>query len=156
MKGIRLLYSSIVNPWVGDRGTCFLVSDDEAAAAVATGMLEYIPDDEHNSIPVVQVEGVQVPEHRTVVDLPEEERPREMTIEERYAEMLNADGSPRADLFEQEAPVASPAPSGEMKKPYSNRPKSEWIAYAVQQGHDAEEAEGMTKNDLMSLYGERL
>jgi hypothetical protein len=156
MKGVRLVRSSGIDGWVGDAGACFLVEDAVARDAVASGLLEYIPDDEHNSIPAPADPDADSPVQRALDGVPEEERPREMTIEERYAEMLNADGSPRADLFEQEVPVASPAPSGEMKKPYGNRPKSEWIAYAVQQGHDAEEAEGMTKTDLMSLYGERL
>jgi hypothetical protein len=149
MKGVRLTRASGIDGWVGEAGTRFLVPDDVARDAVASGLLEYIPEDEHNSVPIVKVERAQLPDP--------DEKPREMTIEERYAEMLNADGSPRADLFEQEPePVTADETPKELKKPYGNRPKAEWIAYAIQQGHDPDEAEGSTKADLMSLYGERL
>lgn len=133
-------------PYIGGAGAQFLVEDDEAVQAVASGMLEYIPGDEHN-----EIAPAEVPEH---------EKPREMTLEERYAEILNADGSPRADLFAEGGPVEqqeTPAPSDEpLKKPYGNQPKSLWIAYAIQQGEDPETAESMSKADLMSKHGERL
>ena len=144
MKGVRLVRGSIISGWVGDAGTQFLVEDAVAAEAVASGLLEYIPGDEHSIIPIVHREdGLEFPEHRTVValdEVPEDERPREMTTEERYAELMGE----------------TPAEPKELKKPYGNRPKSEWIAYAVQQGHDPEKAEQLSKADLMSLYGERL
>jgi hypothetical protein len=165
MKGIRLTHASGIDPWVGDRGTCFLVEDDVAAEAVASGLLEYIPDDEHNVIPVVQAEGVQFPDP--------DERPREMTLEERYAEILNADGSPKDSVFaeggiigrDEREPQELPgvaragtdvAPEGKLKKPYGNASKSAWIAYAIQQGEKPDTAESMSKIDLMSKYGERL
>lgn len=46
--------------------------------------------------------------------------------------------------------------SDELKKPYGNRPKSEWAAYAVSKGANPETVEEMTKNELMAEYGERL
>lgn len=44
------------------------------------------------------------------------------------------------------------------KKPYGNAPKSAWAAYAaaVDPEMTVERAEGLTKADLMSRYGERL
>jgi hypothetical protein len=140
MKGVRLVRGSIISGWVGDAGTQFLVEDDAAAEAVASGLLEYIPGDEHNSIPAPAVDS---PVQHALDEVPEDERPREMTIEERYAELT---------IVERYAELTIE----ELKRPYGNRPKSEWIAYAVQQGHDPDEATGLTKADLMSLYGERL
>lgn len=53
-----------------------------------------------------------------------------------------------------EEPPAEEAP----KMPYGNAPKSAWIRYAcaVDSELTQERAEGMTKADLMSRYGERL
>ncbi len=44
------------------------------------------------------------------------------------------------------------------KRPYGNQPKSMWATYAAAVDPDmtVERAEGMTKADLMSQYGERL
>jgi hypothetical protein len=49
----------------------------------------------------------------------------------------------------------------ETKRPYGNAPKSAWVRYAAHGDHGRpliteERAEGMTKADLMSQYGERL
>lgn len=46
----------------------------------------------------------------------------------------------------------------EIKRPYGNAPKSAWIRYAlsVDPKMTEERAEGMTKADLLSRYGERL
>ena len=55
---------------------------------------------------------------------------------------VNADGSPYTG--EQEEPV----------RPKDSAVKAEWVAYAVQaHGADPEEAEGLTKADLIELYG---
>lgn len=42
----------------------------------------------------------------------------------------------------------------ELPKPYHSKP--DWVAWAVAQGCDPEEAEGMTKNQLQNKYSERL
>lgn len=46
----------------------------------------------------------------------------------------------------------------EAKRPYGNAPKSAWVRYAcaIDEKMTTERAEGMTKADLMSRYGERL
>lgn len=74
---------------------------------------------------------------------------------------------PRAELERQEAerlaalqePKTEPSdPAEPPKRPYGNAPKSAWVAYAcaVDEKMTEERAEGMTKADLMSRYGERL
>jgi hypothetical protein len=140
MKGVRLVRGSIISGWVGDAGAQFLVEDDVAAEAVASGLLEYTPGDEHNTAVPVYDPDADSPIQHALDEVPEDERPREMTIEERYAEL--SDGTP--------------AEPEELKRPYGNRPKSEWVDYAISKGHDPDEATGLTKADLMSLYGERL
>ena len=48
-----------------------------------------------------------------------------------------------------------------MKRPYGNAPKAAWVRYAAHGDHgqpfmSEERAEGLTKADLMSKFGERL
>ena len=78
-------------------------------------------------------------------------------------------GPSRAELERQEEKIAAgtltqvgeetsqPEPE-EVKKPYGNAPKSAWVRYAaaVDENMSEERAEGLTKADLMSRYGERL
>lgn len=51
-----------------------------------------------------------------------------------------------------EAPAGTARPSA--SRPTNKATKPEWIAYAVAQGEDPEQAEEMTKADLVELYGE--
>jgi hypothetical protein len=44
----------------------------------------------------------------------------------------------------------------EMTMPWTTAPKATWIDWAVYRGCDPSEAAGMTKNQLMGRYGERL
>src|ERR1700691_3865513 len=57
----------------------------------------------------------------------------------------------------EESSQSEPAEREEVKKPYGNAPKSAWVRYAcaVDEKMSEERAEGMTKADLMSRYGER-
>jgi hypothetical protein len=59
----------------------------------------------------------------------------------------------------EESPVITLEPASEpepVKRPYSNATKTAWIEWAVDNGCDRDKAEGMTKTQLMSEYGERL
>lgn len=160
MRSVRLTHGSIVYPYIGDVGTRYLLDDETAAGVVAAEMAEYVEAQEGADPEVLSATDPDAdsPMQRAIDGVPEEETPRELTIEERYAELLNPDGSPRVDLFtlDEDTQHAADEPKKEVKKPYENRPKSEWIAYAVSKGHDPDEAAGMTKADLTSLYGERL
>lgn len=44
----------------------------------------------------------------------------------------------------------------EVKRPYTNAPKGDWIRYAVSQGMNRLDAMGMTKAQLQNEYNERL
>jgi hypothetical protein len=44
----------------------------------------------------------------------------------------------------------------EVKRPYTNAPKSDWIEYAVSQGMNKLDAMSMTKAQLQNEYNERL
>lgn len=47
--------------------------------------------------------------------------------------------------------TAEPAEGDGTSKPYD--PKSDWVDWAVGQGVDRDEAEALTKNELIELYG---
>jgi hypothetical protein len=93
-----------------------------------------------------------------------------------YLEDEPKQGPTRAELEQQEAEIEAgtlkkigeddsqsdtdeePAEPEEVKRPYGNAPKSAWARYAalVDPEMTEERAEGMTKADLLSRYGERL
>jgi hypothetical protein len=49
-------------------------------------------------------------------------------------------------------PAAEPG-GGEPTQPKGNASKAEWVAYAVAQGADHDEADAMTRDDLAAKYG---
>jgi hypothetical protein len=57
-----------------------------------------------------------------------------------YIKRVNPDGSEWSD---------GPAPT----KPNVNAPKVEWVGWAVQQGAEPDQAEALTKTDLIEKYG---
>ncbi|MGW4411165.1 hypothetical protein ACWEJ6_44540 [Nonomuraea sp. NPDC004702] len=59
-----------------------------------------------------------------------------------YLRRVNEDGSPYEEPVEQEAPSLTRASS-----------KAEWVGWAVRNGMDPDDAEAMTKNDLIELHG---
>lgn len=60
------------------------------------------------------------------------------------------DPVPKADQ-ESTPPPTPPAESTERPKDYDNKP--EWVEYAVSKGAGRDEAEGLTKPELIELYG---
>lgn len=74
-----------------------------------------------------------------------------------YLRQVNPDGSPLRD----HAPAPAPAPAGAggglvdeepMPRPNKSAPKKDWVMYAVTAlGLDAEQAEGMTRQELIDL-----
>lgn len=86
-------------------------------------------------------------------------RPHKLPLPEGVAQRLakgqirrvNEDGTPwLAQDAAEHAPelgVSSPA------RPNVNDPKARWVEWAVAQGEDPEEAEAMTKADLVDKYG---
>ena len=43
--------------------------------------------------------------------------------------------------------------NGEIRRPGVNASKNEWVGYAVSQGMRVDDADAMTKNDLIEMYG---
>ena len=134
MKIVQLVHSSIIHPWIGDAGQRFEVEDSQATELVGSGFMTYSlkvePSPYGAPIAFDQETGEIVTE--TPAPAPAVGQPRDET----------SSGSSEDD--------------GPPKPPWSNRPKAEWVAYAVSQGHDPDEAAALPKADLMSLYGERL
>lgn len=60
---------------------------------------------------------------------------------------VNEDGSPF------EAHSTMDLTTGEFRRPGVNAPKNEWVGYAVSQGSSVDDADAMTKNDLIEKYG---
>jgi hypothetical protein len=60
-----------------------------------------------------------------------------------------------AAMFD-DLPEPEPEVVEEMKRPYTNAPKPDWIKWAVHQGADPDAAAGMTKAELQNSYNERL
>lgn len=52
----------------------------------------------------------------------------------------NADGAPWVD-------------KAERRKPYANESKNDWVSWAVFKGMDPDDAEALTKNDLIEKFG---
>ncbi|MFF9844618.1 hypothetical protein [Streptomyces sp. NPDC013740] len=60
---------------------------------------------------------------------------------------VNEDGTPYVEQAD------DGVPSLPTEAPAKAAPKAEWVGWAVAQGATAEDAEGMTKADLIELYG---
>lgn len=62
---------------------------------------------------------------------------------------VNEDGTPY------EAHGAMDLTAGTFRVPGVNAPKNEWVGYAVSQGMSVDDADGMTKNDLVERFGKK-
>ena len=60
---------------------------------------------------------------------------------------VNEDGTPYVEGAD------DGVPSAPTEEPAKTAVKAEWVGWAVANGADAEEAEGMTKADLIDVYG---
>ena len=45
-------------------------------------------------------------------------------------------------------------PEETVEPPQSSALKAEWVEFAVEQGHSREEAEGLTKQELIDIFGD--
>jgi hypothetical protein len=71
---------------------------------------------------------------------------------------VNEDGSPYTGLEPTgagrvPAPAGGPVPGPPLTQPAKNAQKADWVGWAVVQGADADEADAMTKADLIEKYG---
>lgn len=150
MRAIRILQSNWLNDEVGgDRNTVKLISDDMAREAVETGIAEYAPE---YDTPGTRAAAAQEPAEPLVVEFPAELSPSP-EFQEQAAEFMNENDALLRKLDDD--------PPADLKMPWSNASKADWISWAAHgnhgQPHVSEEvAATLTKNELMSRYGERL
>jgi hypothetical protein len=62
---------------------------------------------------------------------------------------VNEDGSPYVEADDS----AASAPGPPTERPAQSAPKAAWVGWAVTNGADPDEAEALTKTDLIDLYG---
>ena len=136
MRAVRLVRAGWWDDEVnGDAGRPLWLSDDKAESHVALGNAVYDP--------VLQAQLEGRPSPQTTFVGPEAAAKR---LDELKAALDVA-------AVNAEAQVETQA---EMKRPYGNASKADWIAWAVHNGADEAEVAGWTKNQLMGTYGERL
>ncbi len=91
------------------------------------------------------------------MDLPLPE-PIEERLRKGMLVRVQEDGSPyRGETDEDGRPLVpgpgQQVPAPPLTQPAKNAPKDQWVGWAVVCGADAEEADGMTKADLIEKYG---
>ena len=147
MRTVRITRANWLNDWIGgDAGAVRFLDDQQAYEAVEVYRLAVYIDggqgrfaESPSAVPVVKIEpGLEFPEE------PVSEEFRQQLAESMDHIEAVADGRP------EDSPLAEP------KMPWSNASKAAWIDWAVHQGADPEQAAAMSKNALMSRYGERL
>lgn len=137
MKRIRVVQQHILAD-IPPFGAVVTENDDRAAELVDSGFAVY--------------EGEQPKEDWGFPDpdiIPVTEVPPVTEKPELIDSVQVREPSKETGLISEEAPEP-------LKRPYANAPKSSWVAWAVSQGADEDEASGLTKAELMSRYGERL
>lgn len=82
------------------------------------------------------------------MDLPLAE-PYEYQVTRGQLVRVNPDGSAY------QAHGAMDLDNGTIRRPGVNAAKNEWVGYAVAQGMSVDEADGMTKNELIERFGEK-
>lgn len=92
------------------------------------------------------------------MDLPLPE-PIEERVRKGMLQRVNEDGSPYVEAVTDEPTGAgkTPAPGAQapglpLAEPAKSASKADWVGWAVVKGADAEEADGMTKADLIEKY----
>lgn len=82
------------------------------------------------------------------LDLPLNENMQRQITRGELVRVADADGSPWEDQ-----PLMDLS-TGELRRPGRNAPKTEWVGYAVSQGLGVDEADALTKNDLIERFGQ--
>lgn len=150
MRQVRITHANWVNDWLaGEAGAIRYLTDEQAREAVEVHHLavyadggSYAPPPPPQAEPVLAIEpGLQYNE-------PEEDFPITVT----YGNAQEAYDPVKA-IEDDLADMPRPA---EVKMPWTTHSKAAWIDWAVHNGADPEQAAALTKNELMSRYGERL
>jgi hypothetical protein len=160
VKAVRLVRACWVNDRVhGDVGNPLVLEDAEAYEVVEVHHLavydaaqQTLLDErlgQPREIPVLKRDDP--PEPDQVLDLADQG----LTPEQAAQELTQL--SEELGLYDE--PV--PAPAAELTMPWTTHPKAKWIEWALRGDHSQprpspDEVAGMTKNELMGRYGERL
>lgn len=67
-----------------------------------------------------------------------------------YLRRVNPDGTPYVEPADVPDPVA---PAAVTERPAQSAPKAEWVGWAVHNGMAPDDADGLTKQDLIDRYG---
>lgn len=150
MRAVRLVRAGWWDDEVnGDPGRPLWLSDDKAESHVAAGNAVYDP------ILQAELDGTPSPQTTFVGTEAAAKRLTELTEAGKRDEAMQALVELTEEMGLYDTVPGDPA-KPEMKRPYGNHNKEAWIAWAVHQGADPEWAAAQTKNELQSLYGERL
>jgi hypothetical protein len=165
-----------VTPRVGDQpastqirthGEVFdMEPDDRAKAAVDAGHLEVVSGDTSDLEPLPALTGFAAP--NTPVRLATGQGPV-MTVadfrgDNRSLEQANASGPLAPAELVADAPQGDDGDDGgtpgsidpdAIEKPSGNAGHAEWAAYAVTQGMSAEEADGLSRNQLRDRFADK-
>lgn len=147
MRAVRLIRAGWWDDEVnGDPGKPLWLSDDKAESHVVAGNALYDP------ILQAELDGTPSPQTTFVGQEAAAKRLAELTEAGKRDEAMQA----LVDLTEEMGLYDTVPAEPEMKRPYANHSKAAWIEWAVHQGADPAWAAAQTKNELQSLYGERL
>ncbi|MEH0445430.1 hypothetical protein QA811_17660 [Streptomyces sp. B21-102] len=86
------------------------------------------------------------------MDLPLPE-PIQERLTKGMLQRVNEDGTPYIEAAPKESEGSGPVFTTPLTEPAKTANKPDWVGWAVVQGADPEEADGMTKADLIEKYG---
>jgi hypothetical protein len=158
VKAVRLTHACGLNERViGDEGTVLVLEDAEAEGVVLIGLAVY------DEAVQRRLDEVLPPEAPVTFVGPEAAAQRMQELADATEELglyepvtdqdaLKAGYPADVESSDFEKPELSTA-SG---RPYGNASKADWVNWAVRQGAKREDAQLLSKRDLMGRYGERL
>lgn len=153
MRAVRLIRAGWWDDEVnGDPGRPLWLSDDKAESHVVAGNALYDP------VLQAEMDGTPSPQTTFVGADAAAKRLTELTEAGKRDEAMQqlVELTEELGLYDT-VPEPAPEPAEPaMKRPYGNMSKATWIEWAVHNGADPAWAAAQTKNELQSLYGERL
>lgn len=156
MRAIRITQANWLNDQVGgDQGTVKLVEDGMAREAVEVHRIaEYAPEwDTPGTVSFVGPDAAAERMKQLGVTVTDFEGEREAAERRAQAMQQLAEETEKLGLYDTPAVTDVKLPDS---PPAPNDIKMKWIDWAVSQGCSMEDAVGMSKNELMGRYGERL
>jgi hypothetical protein len=169
VKAVRLTRANGLNERVqGDMGEIRFLEDSEAGDMVSINLAEYAPEHDNvarmlelqrTPLTVTEAESAFVGPERAAQRMQElVELTEEMGLYENQQPVYEEVNAPHPlrdldeEIREQEL-LKAPA---EAKMPWTTASKADWIEWAVSKGCEPKMAALLTKQQLMSRYGERL